>query len=108
MHAKLPPETHARLPAETTPSNSVFADPRGQVFRATPNKDWEALTKKGWQSAGQVPAFRNEAPVLNRELKARDVGAQRFNNWQSSGGFQSRSNATPAGGSQPGGGFHVR
>jgi hypothetical protein len=108
MHAVPPPRNPARLPAERTPSNSVFADERGQVFRATPNKNWEALTRKGWQGAGQLPAFRREAPVLNRELKARDVGAQRFNNWQSNGGFQPPSSVAPAGGSQPGGAFRGR
>jgi hypothetical protein len=104
MHATLAPEVHARFPAATS-SNSVFAGHGGEVFRAAPNKNWEALTPKGWQSAGQVPAFRSEAPTLNREQTAREVGSQRFNNWQSSGGFAPRGSSAPSGGSTPGGGF---
>jgi hypothetical protein len=100
MRATLAPER----PVEA-PSNSVFAGRGGQVFRATPNKDWEALTPRGWQSAGHVPAFRSEAPNLNREQTARDVGSQRFNNWQSSGGFAPRSTSAPSGSLVPGSGF---
>ena len=86
----------ARLPA-ATPSNSVFAGHSGEVFRAMPNKNWEALTSKGWESARQVPAFRSEAPTLNREQTARDIGSQRFSNWQSSGGFAPRGTSAPGG-----------
>ena len=100
MHATLAPER----PVEA-PSNSVFAGRGGQVFRATPNKDWEALTPRGWQSASHVPAFRSEAPILNREQTARDIGSQRFNNWQSSGGFAAKSTSAPSGSLAPGSGF---
>ncbi len=104
MHAVLAPETRARLQA-ATPANSVFAGQNGGVFRATPNKNWEALTPKGWESAPQVPAFRSEAPSLSREQTARDVGSQRFSNWQSSGGFAPRGASAPSGSSAPSGGF---
>jgi hypothetical protein len=98
------PEMRARLPrAETAPSNSVFAGAGGEVFRATPNRNWEALTPRGWQSAGQAPAFRSEAPILNRERSARELGAQRVENWRSSGGFQPQTNFAPPRGPQPGG-----
>lgn len=104
IHAVTAPKIHA------TPPNSVFAGKSGEVFRATPNKNWETLTPRGWQSAGQSPAFRSEAPILNREQRARDVGSQRFNNWQS--GFQPSRSFQPSDGFAPsgggGGGFRGR
>ena len=97
-------ENRAGFRAETS-SNSVFAGNNGEVFRAAPNRQWEANTSKGWQNASQSPAFRSEAPTLNREQTARNVGSQRVEHWQSSGGFQPSSSFQHGGGSQPSGGF---
>jgi hypothetical protein len=65
----------AREPEYVVPRPAPEAAPERE--RSSRAVQWEQRTESGWQPAARNPSFETEAPALNREAAAREVGEAR-------------------------------
>nr|WP_245643929.1 carbohydrate-binding family V/XII [Paraburkholderia oxyphila] len=86
-------------------NGDVYAGHDGNVYRHTDGGSWQQHTSNGWQS---VQPRGDVGDHLNRQSQARDLGAQRWNqfNGHAGGGWGSRGMGGGFRGGGFGGGFH--